>query len=69
MHELVNHQKTASNDQSMKLAFNVDQFVDTVKSVAPELWEHVCKITQSVNELKGHSASVTNNTFAGCIKH
>ena len=68
VHELVNHQKSESGDQSMKLAFDVDQFVATVHSIAPELWEHVCKITQSVNERKGRSASVKDNTFTGRIK-
>ena len=46
----------------MKLAFDVDKFVTMVQSIAPELWEHVCKLTQSVNEHKGRSAS-------GQIKH
>ena len=53
----------------MKLAFDVDQFVDTVCSIAPELWEHVCKLTQSVNECKGRSAAVKESTFTGRIKH
>ena len=57
VHKLVNHQKSESRDQSLKLAFDDDQFVATVRSIAPELWKHVCKLTQSVNECKGHSAS------------
>ena len=69
VHELVNHQKSESRDQSMKLAFDVDRFVATVHSIAPELWEHVCKLTQSVNERKGRSASVNDSTFASHIKH
>ena len=52
----------------MKLAFDVDQFVEMVQSIAPDLWEHVCKLTQSVNERKGRSASVKESTFAGRIK-
>ena len=68
VHELVNHQKSESSNQSMKLAFDVDQFVTTIRSVAPELWEHICKITESVNERKGRSASVNDSTFAGHIK-
>lgn len=63
MHELVNHQKSESRDQSIKLTFDVDKFVDMVRSVAPELWEHVCKITQYINERKGRSASVKDSTF------
>ena len=68
VHELVNHQKSESRDQSMKLAFDVEKFVATVRSIAPELWEHVCKLTQSVNERKGRSASVNDSTFSGRIK-
>ena len=45
-----NHQKSKSDDQSMKLAFDVEKYVDTVKSIAPEMWEHVCNLTMSVNE-------------------
>ncbi len=69
VHELVNHQKIESRDQSMKLAFDVDKFVVTIRSIAPELWEHVCKLTQSINECKGRSASVNDSTFSGRIKH
>ena len=53
----------------MKLAFDVDKFVATMHSVAPDLWELVCEITQSVNERKGRSASVNKESFAGRIKH
>ena len=53
----------------MKVAFDVDRFVANVHSIAPEFWEHVCKLTQSVNERKGRSASVNDSTFAGHIKH
>ena len=53
----------------MKLAFDVDRFVATVHSIAPDLWELVCNITQSVNECKERCASVKEDSFAGCIKH
>ena len=69
VYELVNHQKSETRDQSMKLAFDVDKFVATVRSVAPDLWELVCEITQSVNERKGRSASVNKDSFASRIKH
>ena len=64
VHELVNHQKNESRDQSMKLAFDVDKFIATVRSIAPELWEHVRKLTQSVNERKGtvHFLVVSNSS-------
>ena len=58
VHELVNHQKNETRDQSMKLAIDVDKFVATMRSVAPDLWELVCEITQSVNECKERSTSV-----------
>ena len=53
----------------MKLAFDVDKFVASVRSIAPELWEHVCRLTQSINERKGRRASVKDSTLAGRIKH
>jgi hypothetical protein len=68
-HELANHQKSQSSDQSMKLAFDVDQFVDSVKSIAPDVWEHVCELTHSVNERKGHNASVKEDSLTGRIKY
>ena len=52
----------------MKLAFDVDQFVDTVQSIATALWEHVCKRTQSVNERRGRNGSINNSIFAGRVK-
>ena len=53
----------------MKFAFDVDQFVDTVRSIAPDPWDHVRKLTQSLNERKGCCASTKESTFAGHIKH
>ena len=69
VHEVIKHQKSLSHDHSVKLAFDVDKFVTMVQSIAPELWEHVCKLTQSVNERKGRCASVKETSFAGHIKH
>ena len=69
VHELVIHQKSEIKDKSMKLAFDVDKFVATVRSAAPHLWELVCGITQSKNECKGRSASVNESSFASCMKH
>ena len=69
VHELVDHQKGETRDQSMKLAFDVDKFVATVRSVAPDLWELVYEITQSKNDCKGRCASINESSFAGCIKH
>lgn len=47
---------------------DVDQFISDVHFVAPELWEHVCTLTQSVNECKGCSAAVDEASFSGRIK-
>ena len=64
----MNHQKSQSDDQSMKLAFDVEKYVDTLKSIAPEMWEHVCNLTMSVNKRKGRSASVKESALTGSIK-
>lgn len=55
-------------DRSAKLLLDVDHFINDVWSVAPELWQHVCALTQSVNECKGRSAAVCESSFAGRIK-
>lgn len=68
IHEVIKHQKRCS-DPLMKLAIDVEGFVDTVRSLAPELWDHVTKLTQSVNERRGRSASVSEASFSGRIKH
>ena len=69
VHELLDHHKSETRYQSKKLAFDVDKFITTMCSVAPDLWELVCEITQSKNERKGCSASVNKSLFVGCIKH
>ena len=69
VHEVINHQKSQCSDHCMKLAFDVDKFVSTVRSLAPELWDHVIKLTQSVNERRGRSASISETSFSGRIKH
>ena len=66
---MISLQKSQCKDQSMKLAFDVDGFVDSVRSVAPELWELVTKVTQSVNESRGRSASVNETSLSGRMKH
>ena len=37
-------------------------------SIAPGLWEHICILTQSVNERKGRSAAVDKTSLSGRIK-
>ena len=58
VHQLINYQKRQKDDQSI-IAFDVDWFVNTVRSVAHALWEHVCILTQSVNEHRGCSATIS----------
>ena len=43
--------------------------MSTVRSVAPELWDLVTKLAQSVNERKRRSASVNETSLSGRIKH
>lgn len=67
--QLINYQKGQNDDRSMKTAFDIDRFVNTVCSVAPELWEHAFILTLSVNEHRGRSACVSESSFAGHVKH
>ena len=53
----------------MKLAFDVEKYVNTVKSIALEICEHVCDLAMSINERKGCSASVKESALTGSIKH
>ena len=39
-----------------------------MQSIAPELCGHICKLIKSMNEHKGHSASVEESTFMGRFK-
>ena len=67
VNKLVQHLLAESrHDVLMDVA--VDKFINTVCSVAPELWQHICTLTQSVNEQKGRTAATAERSFAGCIK-
>ena len=70
VHHVISHMlnKSINCDQSMKLLLDVDNFISDVCSIAPELWEHICILTQSVNECKGRSAAIDEKSFAGQIK-
>ena len=37
--------------------------------VSPELWEHICSLTQSVNEQKGGNTAVSEDSLHGRIKY
>ena len=47
---------------------DVDKFIKTASSAAPELWQHICTLTQSVSERKGRTVAAADHRFAGFIK-
>ena len=70
VHRLVSHFiSEASSDTSLSTALDIDKFVRNVQHVAPDVWEHVCLLTRSVNERKGRKAAVNEETLSGHIKH
>ena len=62
MHNLISH--FTSEVGSDPTTLNVDKFISDVEHVAPEVWEHVCLLTSSVNECKGRKAAV-DEVFLG----
>lgn len=64
--KLVKHLLESQSDQSESLILDVDAFIDTVCTVAPDLWEHVQILTQSVNESKGRKTAVAKKQQ--CLK-
>ena len=70
VHRVISHMlnKSIDCDQSMKLLLDVDILISDVCSIAPELWEHICILTQYVNECNGRSAAIDEKSFAGQIK-
>ena len=69
VNKLVQHLLAESrHDPDVLMDVAVDKFINTVCSVAPELWQHICTLTQSVNEQKGHTAATAERSFAGRIK-
>ena len=55
-------------DPDVLMDVDVDKFINTASSAAPELWQHICTLTQSVNERKGRTAATAEHSFAGRIK-
>lgn len=68
VHELANHIISQAPSQGHSLALDVDGFINTVCTVAPELWEHIQFLTRSVNEHKGRKAAVSTTSFSAHIK-
>ena len=65
VHEVIKHQKSLSHDHSVKLAFDVDKFVTMVQSIAPELWEHVCKL---VWRARPSSSMASSTLLSSCTR-
>ena len=66
--KLVHHLAQSRHDPAVLTDLDVDKFINTTCSIAPDLWEHIFTLTQTVNERKGHTASISQDRFAGCIK-
>ena len=56
------------HDPDMLMDVDVDKFIKTASSAAPELWQHICTLTQSVSERKGRTVATADHRFAGFIK-
>jgi len=59
----------AYKDDALIGGLDVDRFIQHVPVVSPELWEHICSLTQSVNEQKGRKAAVSEDSLHGRIKY
>lgn len=59
VHLLVSHLISEANtDASLSTALDVEKFLKHVQCVAPDVWEHICLLTRSVNEWKGRKSAV-----------
>ncbi len=57
-----------SSNPSSATDLDLSIYINWVTSAAPELWEHICLLTQSVNERRGRRAAVEETTLHGTIK-
>lgn len=58
----------SSHDPDVLMDVDVDKFIKSASSAAPELWQHICTLTQSVSERKGRTVATADHRFAGFIK-
>ncbi len=65
---VVRHMLHEKPDLSRALILDVNSFIDEVRTIAPELWDHVTVLTQSVNERKGRKAATSCDTHASHLK-
>ncbi len=69
VHQLASHMlNDAYKDDRLAHVLDVDTYVEYIQASSPEVWEHVCKLTQSVNEGKGRKAAVSEHSQSGRIK-
>ena len=52
VNHVISHMLTEYHDANDKSSVDVDSFIDEINSVAPGVWEHGRKLTQSVNDRK-----------------
>ena len=68
VYTVVRHMIQKTPDPSQSLVLDVDSFIDDVCSIAPDLWEHIRILSQSVNECKGRKTATSKNSYASCLK-
>ena len=68
MHKIIKHLLSESKDNERSMLLDLDQFIATVHKLAPELWDHVCTVTQSINERKGRRAASAEYTLFAKLK-
>ena len=59
----------ANKDDALTHALDVDKFIQHVRTISPELWDHISLLTQSVKERKGRKAAVNEDSLHGWIKY
>ena len=60
--------KIQSSNPAISTDLNVAEYVDQIVAGALQLWEHVCVLTQTVNERKGRKAALNETTLHSKIK-
>lgn len=68
VHQVVKHMLSQTPNQGHSLILDVDSFIDSVCTVAPELWEHVQILTRSINERRGRRAAISTTSYSSHLK-
>ena len=66
---MVRHMLHHKSDLSQALILYDNSFIEEVCTVAPDLWDHIKILTQSVNERKGRRVATLEDTYASRLKH